>query len=92
LVQSEQPAQYAVQVIRLHLGSKLTLADAQEPYIAFCANHSLLKKELSFAVSNQELDHYLWLAGLYLIYRRKPNAEINREARALPVPFPIASD
>jgi hypothetical protein len=74
---------YVIKMVKLHLGSTRTCTDAQSPYVAFCANHRLLKEELGFAITNQELDHYLWLAGLRLVYRKNPGAAINMEVRAL---------
>lgn len=74
---------YVVEMMKFHLGRKHAYTDAQSPYLAFYGNHSLLKEELGFAVSNRELDHYLWLAGLFLAFRKNPKAEINQEVRTL---------
>jgi hypothetical protein len=74
---------YVIKMMKLHLGSKRTCRDVQNPYVAFCANHSALKEELGFAITNQELDHYLWLAGLYQAFRKNRQARINKEARSL---------
>lgn len=71
---------YVVKMIKLHLGNERTYTDTQNPYVAFCANHRLLKEELGFAITNKELDHYLWLAGLYLTFLNNSQARINKEA------------
>jgi hypothetical protein len=73
---------YAVAMVRLHLGRTFMLVDPERPYEAFYKNHSLLKMELG-SVSNVELDHYLWIAGLHTAYRKNPRATINREVRLL---------
>jgi hypothetical protein len=73
---------YAVAMIKLHLGRTSVLVDPERPYEAFYKNHSLLKIELG-SVSNSELDHYLWIAGLHTAYRKNPRVTINREVRLL---------
>lgn len=73
---------YAVAIIRFHLGRIFMLVDPERPYEAFYKNHSILKKDFG-CVSNSDLDHYLWIAGLYRAYCKKPRAAINREVRVL---------
>jgi hypothetical protein len=73
---------YAVAMTRFHLGLTFALVDPERPYEAFYKNHSLLKKEFG-RVSNIDLDHYLWIAGLHMAYRKNPRAAINREVRLL---------
>jgi hypothetical protein len=74
---------YAVRMVKFHLGPKFVVLDPKRPYVTFCKNHSQVKKALPFPVSNKELDHYLWIAGLYMAYRKNPNAAINREVHTL---------
>jgi uncharacterized protein YifE (UPF0438 family) len=59
---------YANRMVKRHIGPKNFVTDPKKSYVAFCANHRLLKEQLSFQVSNRDLDHYLWIAGLYLAY------------------------
>lgn len=72
---------YATQMLELHLGEDHYLSDPERPYVAFCRNLDLLKKEADFTGSYRELDHYLWLAGAYLSW--KENGRANAEARLL---------
>lgn len=74
---------YAMRMIKLHLGRNRLLSDPDHPYVAFSRNYDLLKKEARFTGSNREMDHYLWLAGEYLAWRRNGRAQINIEARTL---------
>ncbi|MGH9773866.1 MAG: hypothetical protein ACRD50_02845 [Candidatus Acidiferrales bacterium] len=74
---------YAVEMVKFHLGLKSMEIDPKRPYVAFWKNHRRLKEELSFSVSNPDLDHYLWIAGLYMKYRKNTQADINREVHDL---------
>jgi hypothetical protein len=74
---------YAVDMLKFHMGQKSMVVDDERPYVAFWQNHSLLKQKIRFPISNPELDHYLWIAGLYRKYQRNRNAEINREVQQL---------
>lgn len=74
---------YAVNMIKFHLERTSMALDPNRPYVAFCANHSLLKGELGFPITNKDLDHFLWIAGLYKVYCKKRNAPINREVHAM---------
>lgn len=74
---------YATQVVKLHLGKERLISDAKCPYVAFCQNYGLLKNEAGFTGSNREMDHYLWLAGEYLAWRKNRNTKINIEVRKL---------
>jgi len=74
---------YATQMVKIHLGQKRILSDPDHPYIAFSHNYDLLKKAARFTGSNREMDHYLWLAGEYLAWKKNRTAQINSEARTL---------
>lgn len=74
---------YATGMIKLHLGQSRFVSDPAHPYVAFSRNYEILKMEASFEGSNREMDHYLWLSGLYLEWRKDPKSKINIEVRAL---------
>jgi hypothetical protein len=73
---------FAKKMLKFHLG-KVFVSDPAHPYVAFCKNYELLKKETGFTGSNRTLDHYLWLAGEYLAWRKTQKARINGDARTL---------
>jgi hypothetical protein len=73
---------FAKEMLKFHLGRGFT-SNSVHPYLAFCKNYELLKKEVGFTGSNRELDHYLWLAGEYLAWRKNRKAQINGDARSL---------
>lgn len=74
---------YAKQILKLHLGKNHITSDPSHPYVVFCRDYDLLKKEARFRGSNREMDHYLWLAGEYLAWQRNREVRINAEVRRL---------
>jgi hypothetical protein len=74
---------YATQMLKLHLGRVHFVADPDHPYVAFSRCYELLKKEACFTGSNREMDHYLWLAGEFVVWRNNRDAPINGEVRTL---------
>jgi hypothetical protein len=74
---------YAVKMVEYHLGSSDRMADLQHPYQAFVQNIQRLKRRDGITGTNQELDAYLWLAGLYWEKRRTATPQINAEAARL---------
>jgi hypothetical protein len=80
---------YAVKMVEYHLSTTERIHDAQHPYRAFVQNLLRLKQRDHITCTNQDLDAYLWLAGLYWEKRRSTKAQINTEvARLLEAPPP----
>jgi hypothetical protein len=78
---------YAVKMVGYHLSTTECDRDAQHPYRAFVQNLLRLKQRDHITCTSQELDAYLWLAGLYWEKRRSIKAQINTEvARLLEAP------
>jgi hypothetical protein len=74
---------YAVKMVEYHLGASERTRDLENPYCAFTKNLSLLKQRDQILCSNQELDNYLWLAGLYWETWRTMKPQINAEVARL---------
>ncbi len=74
---------YAVKMVDYHLGADERLVDAQHPYKVFMQNLQRLKQRDQISSTNQELDAYLWLAGLYWEKRRTAKPQINAEVARL---------
>ena len=74
---------YAVKMVTYHLGEQGLVRDADNPYKAFVANFHRLKLVAGLECSTRELDHYLWLAGMYHAWRTKAKPKINREVEGL---------
>ncbi len=51
--------------LKLHLGSAYD-SNTKHPYIAFCDNLFKLRELSRLNLSMRELDHYLWLTGMYM--------------------------
>lgn len=86
---------YAVKMVEYHLGTDERVSDPQPPpYRAFVQNLRQLKQRDQITCTSQELDAYLWLAGLYWEKRRSAKAQINTEvARLFEAPPPdVAAD
>lgn len=69
---------YAERMLMLHLGSS-AIRDSGRPYKAFMENLRTLMRDYDVKCSYRELDRYLWLAGLYLVYtkgERRLNSEL----------------
>jgi hypothetical protein len=74
---------YAVKMVEYHLSTSERTVDVQHPYQAFVQNLQLLKQRDRITATNQELDAYLWLAGLYWEKRRTAKPQINAEVARL---------
>jgi hypothetical protein len=74
---------YAATMVRFHLGTSRGIDPSGHRYATFVANFERLKREVSSKVTNRELDHYLWIAGQWRRWHKKPSSPINRELRAL---------
>lgn len=73
---------YSVRMVRFHLGKGNYAPDEDHPYLAFAVYYEGLKESTGHKTSNRDLDHYLWLSGEYLAWRKGPKAAINIELRA----------
>jgi hypothetical protein len=73
---------YAVQMLRYHLSKPDYDSDQQHSYVAFVANTRRLIDTSGIECNVRELDVYLWLAGVYQEWRKKPD-RVNREAAAM---------
>ena len=74
---------YAEAMLRFHLGRKNMETDQEQPYRAYMTNHRRLKEFAGVKVTNRQLDHYLWIAGQYRDWNRKPATRLNRDVLAL---------
>jgi hypothetical protein len=74
---------YAVAMLKRHLGSPIYRDDPTKRYVAFLRNSQQLKQSSGFRGSNRELDRYLWLAGEYAAWMKRPGMAINAELAAL---------
>lgn len=70
---------FAVKMVAHHLGMQGQVRDPAHPYKAFVENIHRLKSYARLACTTRELDRYLWLAGLYQVWRRNPHSQINAE-------------
>ena len=74
---------YVVKMLAYHLGAQEFVRDAGNPYKAFAANFHQLKQAAGLQCTTRELDHYLWLAGMYRKWKAKPGAHIGNEVALL---------
>jgi len=74
---------YAVKMVEYLLGANNRVSDPQHPYRAFVQNLRQLKQRDQITCTRQELDAYLWLAGLYWEWLRSAKAQINTEVAQL---------
>ncbi len=74
---------YAVKMVAYHLGQQGQTGDAEHPYKTFVANLQMLKEYANLSCTYRELDHYLWLAGMYRKWRAKPGVHIGSEVSSL---------
>lgn len=72
---------YAAAMVRYHLGRGGLVDDSRHPYRSFVANFRKLKTLAGFPMSTRDLDRYLWLAGQYREWIRRPTSAINTELR-----------
>jgi hypothetical protein len=71
----------ARKMLKFHLGSNYC-KDALHPYSAFLKNLQQLRSLSDFSATGRALDHYLWIAGLYMTFkktRHKSDLKINTE-------------
>lgn len=66
-----------------HLGQPGKNGDTEHPYTSFVANLDTLKQCANLSCTYRELDHYLWLAGMYLKWRAKPGVHLGSEVSSL---------
>ncbi|GHO89165.1 hypothetical protein [Dictyobacter formicarum] len=83
---------FARKMVAHHLGAYGRAIGTTSPYKAFVENIERLKQRAALSCSNKELDRYLWLAGLYLLWKRymdekdvnkKKKLRMNAEVEAL---------
>ena len=74
---------YAENMLRFHLGASNTKKDPDNRYVAFVHNFRKLGRLALLQGTTRELDHYLWLAGLYRKWRKNRDMRINVEVRQL---------
>jgi len=83
---------YAKIMLRYHLGRANFIENKKHQYTAFVENFNKLRELAYLDVSTRELDHYLWIAGLYRAWKKNPKKRINVDARSLfENPSPIAA-
>lgn len=71
---------FAVKMVAYHLGGQGGEAgDSAHPYRTFVENIHRLKSYAGLSCTTKELDHYLWLAGLYREWLRNQDSQINAE-------------
>jgi len=71
---------YAARMLNTHLGCP---RGELFRYRTFVENLRRLKEEPDWFGTYRELDHYLWISGQYLTWRKNPKAQINAELRTL---------
>jgi hypothetical protein len=74
---------YAEQMVKLHLGQAHMVKDEGGRYEMFCTNLTKLRELAQLQCGTRELDYYLWLAGQYRAWKRKPSVKINSETKEL---------
>lgn len=62
-------------VIELHLGKRGYIRDSAHPYLAFCENLKRLRSEAGLKYQGRELDHYLWITGMYMRWLKQRNSK-----------------
>ncbi len=74
---------YAVKMVAYHLGPQGKNGDTEHPYKSFVANLHKLKQYAQLSCTTRELDHYLWLAGMYRKWRANTGVYIGSEVSSL---------
>jgi hypothetical protein len=74
---------YAVKMVAYHLGRHGQDRKTEYPYKAFIEDLHRLRNNARLSCTARELDHYLWLAGLYQVWLRDPDSPINIEVKKL---------
>ncbi|SRR5260221_5807490 len=84
---------YAVKMVAYHLGRHGQDRKTEYPYKAFIEDLQMLRRDAQLSCSTRELDHYLWLAGLYQVWLRNPVSPINIEIKKLfEIPSTVTPD
>jgi hypothetical protein len=71
----------ARKMLKFHLGGNYC-GDGLHPYGAFLKNLQTLRSVSDFNATERAFDHYLWIAGLYMKYkksRHKSDLKLNTE-------------
>jgi hypothetical protein len=66
----------------LHGGEGCRVVDKSNPYATFCENFNRLRSEAELKCTTRQLDHYLWLLGMYLRWlkeRSRAQPRVNAE-------------
>jgi len=74
---------FAIEMVNFHIHHTKRTKDDEHPYRAFCKNIKNLMEWAPLSCSYEELDRYLWLAGIYKAWVLNKDAKINQEVRAL---------
>lgn len=74
---------YAVKMVAYHLGPQGQNGNTDHPYKTFVANLHTLKQCAQLSCTGRELDHYLWLAGMYRKWRAKTGVHIGSDVASL---------
>jgi hypothetical protein len=61
---------FAEKMLKLHLGRRRGIWNKDRPYASFMKNLQLLRAGSGLEVSDEELDHYLWIAGQLRAWER----------------------
>jgi hypothetical protein len=72
---------YAVATITFHMGKRQVTRNSVRRYWAFVQDLDRLRDSAGISCSLQEMDRYLWLAGVYRAWRANHNAQINVEIK-----------
>jgi hypothetical protein len=73
---------YAAAMSRYRLGRGGLAGDSRDPYRSFVANFRKLNTLAGFRMSTRDLDRYLWLAGQYREWIRRPTSATNTSCGA----------
>jgi hypothetical protein len=81
---------YSAKMTAYHLGRRNLTIDRLHPYRSFVQNFQKVRSESRISCTTRELDSYLWLAGLYGVWKvRGEDAKINADVYRL---FSIPSE
>ncbi len=84
---------FARKMVAYHLGKQRQVPETEGAYKAFLENIERVKRRAHLSCTNKELDHYLWLAGLYQTWKKKHEAKMNVEvAKLFTTPSPDESN
>lgn len=74
---------YAEESVELHLGRQQLVQSGKGRYADFVGNLTKLRDLANLQCGSRELDYYLWLAGQYRAWKKKPTVKINGETKRL---------